>query len=87
MNQHSDQIDRAIRETSDLMRDYSLSLSDRYAATGADRLAIAREFAAIHGNIDDESQSIALMTIRVAVLERNIKTSTSIERRDQSGIK
>lgn len=64
-----DQIRNTIRETAELMREYSLSLSGRYASAGADRLAVAYEFATSQEHITPDFQSVALMAIRVANLE------------------
>jgi len=71
----SEKISRAIRETSELMQDFSLSLSQRYATPGADRLAIAKEFSTSQEHITPEFRAISLTAVRVALLEQNIKNS------------
>lgn len=68
----SEKISRAIHETAELMQYFSLSLSQRYVSPDADRLAVAKEFSISQEHITPEFQAVALMAVRVAVLENSI---------------
>lgn len=72
MTEHIDKIQQAIQETAALIEPFSLSFSQQYASSGSDRLSIAKDFAASQECITPESQAVALMAVRVAVLENNI---------------